>query len=129
MAAMKGPVALAILMLPCLFLLGGYGTFAVACEDGFCPALLLEMGVALVATSALVATIGWSLLRRGRGLMRSAAAAWSIAIAVGALVFAGSQFYEGDVLPAVVGLVVVIAASFFAFAAARSPYAPDPTRA
>ncbi|HEX9816030.1 MAG TPA: hypothetical protein VGB18_03530 [Candidatus Thermoplasmatota archaeon] len=126
---MKGPVALGILMLPCLGLLAGYGSFAAACEDDFCPALLLEAGLALVATSALVATFGWTLLRRGRGLWRSGAAAWAVAIAVGALVFAASQFVEGDVAPAVSGLVVVLAASFFAWSAARAPYTAESTPA
>lgn len=122
---MKGMVALAIIMLPSLALLAAYGLFAGNCVDDFCPALLLEAGLALVATSALVATFGSALLRRGRGLLRSGAAAWSVAIAMGALVFAGSQIFERDLLPALVGLVIVIAATFFAWAAARSPYAPE----
>ena len=122
---MRGPAALSLIMLPFVPLVLGYGFFAGACQDDFCPALLWEAGVGLVAASAIVATMGSILLSRGRGVWRAGAAAWSTAIAVGALVFSGSQFYEGDIGPAVVGLIMMLAASFFAWSAARSPYSQD----
>ena len=122
---MRGPAALSLMMLPFVPLVLGYGFFAGACEDDFGPALLWEAGLTLVAASAIVAVTGSILLSRGRGVWRAGATGWSIVIGMGALVFAGSQFFEGDLVPGIFGLIVMFAAAFFAWSAARSPFAPD----
>lgn len=123
---MKPGLALSIIMSPWLLVLGYYMFLAGACRDDFCTGFLWEAAITIVVLAALVATLSWFLLRRGRGVGRAGISAWSAAVGVAAIVFAMSQLLEADVFPAAMSFVVALALFGFAWAASRLPRAGDP---
>ncbi|MBI2077572.1 MAG: hypothetical protein HYT80_04255 [Euryarchaeota archaeon] len=95
------PLAVTALTLTPLLVPVAFGAFLAAnCEDDWCPGALLELGVELVVAAAVIASAQWILAAHGLPAWRAALAAWTLAFGLAAFVFAASQAYERDWMPA-----------------------------